>query len=251
MKFIHSLQSEWLKTKRSAASWLCLFGGFFIPLIFLIAMLKNHESINSYYPFENIWKAHFRQLWSNMAIFLLPMGVILSSSLITQMEFKNNTWKQLHTTPQSYTSVFFAKFSVIVLMTLKFFLFFNIGIFITGILPSLICEQRWPVMPVPWLFVLKINFKIFMVCLPVIAIQYLVSLKFKNFLVAIGVGLLGLIGTLMGIQWEYIYVSPYAFCALTVMESAFKYNPQLVASIYFVVLMFVSYLLYISKKEKG
>jgi hypothetical protein len=251
MKFIHSVQSEWLKTKRSAASWLCLFGGFFIPLIFLIMMLKNSSSINNYYPFHNVWKAHFLDLWANMASFLLPVGVILSSSLITQMEFKNNTWKQLHTTPQSYTSVFFAKFSVIVLMTLKFFLFFNIGIFLSGIIPSLIVEHRWPVMPIPLLFILKINLKVFVVCLPVIAIQYLISLKFKNFLVAIGVGLLCLIGTLIGLGWEYIYVSPYSYCGLMVANRKIEYNSQLYAAIYFTVLMFGSYLLYISKKEKG
>lgn len=251
MNFIHSLQSEWLKTKRSAASWLCIFGGFFIPTIYMILFLKDHASINMYYPFANVWTKHFHDLWQNMATFLLPMGVILSSSLITQMEYKNNTWKQLHTTPQSYSRVFLAKFSVIALMTLKFFLFFNIGILLTGIIPSLIFEQRFPVQPIPITFFLIGNLKIFIACLPIIAIQYLISLRFKNFLVAIGAGLLGLIGTLIGLGWEYIFLSPYSYCAMLIMKSERNYNPQLVACIYFIVLMLISYFIYTSKKEKG
>jgi lantibiotic transport system permease protein len=251
MKFTDSLQSEWLKTKRSAASWLCIFGGFFIPTIYMIMFLKDQASINMYYPFANVWKKHFLELWQHMAAFLLPMGVILASSLITQMEYKNNTWKQLHTTPQSFPRIFLAKFSVIALMTLKFFLFFNIGILLTGIIPSLLFDHRLPVMPVPVSFFLIANLKIFVSCLPIIAIQYLISLRFKNFLVAIGAGLLGLIGTLIGLGWEYIFLSPYAYCAMLIMGPKPDYNPQLAASVYFIVLMGISYFLYVSKKEKG
>jgi hypothetical protein len=126
MNFIYSIQSEWIKTKRSSASWLCIFGGFFIPTIYTIASLFNRETLDQN-PL-GAWQAHFMQLWQIMSAFLLPMGIILASSLITQMEYKNNTWKQLMTTPQSLTQIYFAKFSVILLITLKFFLFFNIGI---------------------------------------------------------------------------------------------------------------------------
>ena len=131
MEFIHSLQSEWLKTRRSAASWLCLIGGFFIPTIYFIGFLRHQESFNTGKP--DIWEHYFTQLWSNTAGFLMPIGIILASSLITQIEYKNNTWKQLHTTPQSFTTVFFSKFTVILLMTAKFFIFFNIGILISAI----------------------------------------------------------------------------------------------------------------------
>src|SRR5690349_20931263 len=99
MQFINSLHSEWLKTKRSTASWLSLIGGLFIPLIYFIGFIKNHQTINDYK--SNILENHFIQLWRNVVGFLLPMGLILICSLITQIEYKNNAWKQLHTTPQS------------------------------------------------------------------------------------------------------------------------------------------------------
>jgi len=250
MKYFRSLKSEWIKTRRSAASWLCLIGGFFIPIIWLIVFLKDHTSINNYQI--EIWQRHFMRLWQNMAFFLLPMGAILASSLITQMEFKNNTWKQLHTTPQSLTTVFLSKFSVILLLTIKFFVFFNIGIILSAIIPTLLFEGKLPIESIPVTYILKWDLKFFIAILPIVAIQYLISLNFKNFLVPIGVGLVLTIGSLIGMKWEYIYFSPYSFCVLLMMPlKNSTLNMHLVALLHFIVIMTVSYVLYIRKKEKG
>ena len=250
MNFIFSLQSEWLKTRRSAASWLCLIGGFFISIIYLIVFIYKHKSINSYN--SNIWEQHFMQLWVNMAGFLLPIGVILACSLITQLEYKNNTWKQLHTTPQSYTTIFFSKFSVIILMTVKFFVFFNIGILLSGIIPCLLFDHQLPNEGIPIMYFLKGNIKFFITCLPIMAIQYLISLKYKNFVISIGVGLGALIGTLIGLRWKYIYISPFSYCPINIMAPKNEFINIYVASIsYFLILMAASYVLYITKKEKG
>jgi hypothetical protein len=249
MNYIYSLQSEWIKTKRSAASWLCIIGGFFIPLIYFIGFLKDKSSINDY-KFD-IWQKLFNQSWQNMAAFLLPMGVILASSLITQIEYKNNTWKQLHATPQTYTNIFIAKFSVIILMTIKFFIFFNIGVILSGLIPCMLFDNHLPKENLPIMYFIKWNIKYFITCLPIIAIQYLISLKFKNFLVPIGIGLLGLVGSLIGLSWKYIFISPYSYCTMTVMQTKRDFNIYLFSCIYFIVIMLISYYLYISKKEKG
>jgi len=96
MNFVNSIQSEWIKTKRSAAAWICLVGGFFIPTIYMIVFFVKDYTINSYGKGPiNSWEFHFNDLWQNSAIFLLPMTVIFASSLITQIENKNNTWKKV------------------------------------------------------------------------------------------------------------------------------------------------------------
>jgi lantibiotic transport system permease protein len=254
MKYISSLQSEWLKTKGSAASWLCIIGGFFIPTIFLIAFLVKGKTINEYEaPGINSWKFYFGMMMNNMQMFLLPMGVMLASSMITQLEYKNNTWKQLHTTPQSYTNIFFAKFSVVLLMTLKFFLFFNIGLIISAIVPSLVYAGGLPKQSFPVSFFLEENSKIFIACLPILGIQYLISLQFKNFLVSIGVGLVALIGTLigLGVKWEYLYFSPYSYVLLNGSETEVSFNIFYRAFSCFGILLVAGYFLYLNKKEKG
>jgi lantibiotic transport system permease protein len=251
MKFIYSIQSEWLKTKGSAASWLCIIGGFFIPTIYLIYFISKGISIDNPDFSGYCWEMHFNNLMLNMKVFLLPMGVILASSLITQMEFKNNTWKQVHTTPQAYTTIFLAKFSVIALMTVKFFLFFTLGILISGAIPCLLKDQKLPAETFPLLHFLKANVKVFVLCLPILAVQYLISLQFKNFLVPVGIGLVALIGSMMGSGWEYIYISPYSYNILDVRHVSSGLNIYYKASIYFLIVTACSYLLYLRKKEKG
>lgn len=257
MNFIYSLQSEWLKTRRSAASWLCIIGGFFIPTIYFIVFLVKSRTIEYGVTEMNVWEVHFIRMMQNMKAFLLPMGVIMASSLMTQMEFKNNTWKQLYTTPQSLTTIFLAKFSVIVIMTVKFFIFFTIGVILSGLIPCLIINGKLPEDTFPFLFFIKENCKVFILCLPILAVQYLISLRFKNFLVPVGIGLVGLIGSMIGSIWEFIYVSPYSYVFLDNVKNLDFYKEKINinlyqgATIYFVLLMIISYYMFISKKEKG
>src|SRR6478609_2782413 len=104
--FVWSFQSEWLKKKRSLASWIVIIGGFFTPVIIIIARLVRHDTLIPIYSNDNFWKLLWKNSWESMAIFLLPLGVILATSLITQIEYKNNTWKQLHTVPLKLTTIF-------------------------------------------------------------------------------------------------------------------------------------------------
>ena len=254
MKFLHSLQSELLKTRRSAALWLSLAGGFFIPIILLIASLKDHQSINSNNDGQFVWHNYFMNVWSMMIGFLLPLGIILATSLIAQIEYKNNSWKQLYTTPQTFSMIFFSKLTVILLMTMQFFIFFNIGIFLSAAIPCLLFDKHLPKPEIPLLFFLKENFKFFMTCLPIIAIQYLLSLKFKNFLVPVGIGALSLIGTLIAFRWKYIFLSPFSYgqmSMITKKKESLSINVYVLAICFFVLIMIINYFLYINKKEKG
>ena len=254
MKFLHSLQSEWLKTKRSAAAWLSLIGGLFVPVIVFCAAIHDHQSLNSSPSGQFVWHNYFMQNWQNMVTILLPMGLTMAISLIAQLEYKNNTWKQLYATPQSFGTIFLSKFSVIILMTFQFFIFFNIGILLSGIIPCLLFEGHLPEQSIPYMFFLKGNIKFFITCLPILALQYLISLKFKNFLVPIGVGFLGLFGTAIGFNWKYIFVSPFSYGLLSMThekKAALGVNIYFLSFCYFLLIMAVNYFLYINKKEKG
>jgi hypothetical protein len=255
MNFLHSLQSEMLKTKRTAAVWLSFIGGFFIPLIDTIYCLNKGVCINSLSESGmNAWTVHFMSSMDKMASFLLPAGIILASSLLTQMEYKNNTWKQLHTTPQSYSMVFMSKFTAILILTLQFFLFFNLGVFLSGVIPCLVSNGSFPDASIPWLFLIKANIKAFISCLPILALQYLLSFRFKNFVVPIGIGLVMLIGSLIALSWKHVYWSPYIHTMLHMSPE--RPNPSGLGShwwslIQFAFIMGISYIIYLKRKEKG
>ena len=147
LSFIHSFQSEWLKTRRSLASWLVVCGAFFTPVIIIIARLMHHDRLANLYGEKGFWNQLWESSWESMAIFLLPVGVVLTTSLVTQLEFKNNTWKQLHTMPLSMTTIFFAKLSVILVMLLQFFILFNTGIYLSALIPFRVPQNPCNVPP--------------------------------------------------------------------------------------------------------
>lgn len=256
MNFLHCFAAEWLKKKGSLASWLVIIGGFFTPVIIIVVRLIYHSKLKALNLDPKFWEKHWINSWESMAIFLLPMGIILSSSLIAQLEYKNNTWKQWHTTPQKYSTLFFAKLAVVIVMMLQFFFLFNIGIYLSGVLPGLFFNDvPYPPEPIPFSLFVKYNFYYFVTCLPMIAIQYLVSLRFKNFLVAVGGGIALWIASVGALSWKFGYIVPYTHGSLYYLKTAgrYKLDNNIIgwALVYFAAATLISYFLYISKKEKG
>jgi hypothetical protein len=256
MQFIHSFQAEWLKKKGSLAYWLVIIGGFFTAMIIIVARLIKPASLKVLTTQPNYWKTHWQSSWEAMAIMLLPLGVILASSLVTQLEFKNNAWKQVHTSPQYFTTIFFAKLAVIIVMMLQFFAFFNIGFYMSGIIPPLLLPGiTFPGGEIPVLFFLKQNAFYLLDCLPIIALQYLISLLFKNFLVPVGTGLLCWIGALAALRWDFAYLVPYSYTSLYFLKTEGKLKMStgfhLWALGYFLLFIIAGYCLYAFKKEKG
>jgi len=255
-QFIHSFESEWLKRKRSLASWLVVCGAFFTPAIITSAKIVRHHLLTAAGSAKpNYWEGHWHSSWESMAIFLLPLGAILASSLITQLEYKNNSWKLLHTTPQSYRVIFLAKLSVILVMMAQFLVLFNIGIYISGVLPGMLFGIPYPKEPIPYAYFLEENGRYFVACLPIAGLQYLISLQFKNFLVPVGCGLALWILSIAVLSWKYGYYIPYTYCSFNFLKDQPKYNLdvplQPLALGYFILFTLSAYILYLHQKEKG
>ncbi|WP_266170338.1 ABC transporter permease [Dyella subtropica] len=257
--FIHALHGEWIKKKRSLASWLIVIGAFFTPLIVIVARLVNHNKLQALYSADTFWNALWKSSWESMAIFFLPLSAILATSLMTQLEYKNNAWKQVHTLPLSVTVIFFAKLTVILLMIVQFFILFNVGIYLSALIPYLLVSGTpYPSEPLPLRSFLAQNALYFIDCLPIVAIQYLLSLRFKNFLVPIGFGFLTWVGALAALSWKFGYVVPYAYSMLNYLKdspsarvAAGTANLHWLALGYFLLSMVAGYWLFITKTQKG
>jgi len=259
LSFIHSFQSEWLKTKRSLASWIVIIGGFFTPFIVTVARVTQYKTLPSVYSSADFWKLLWQNSWESMAIFLLPLGVILTTSLITQIEYKNNTWKQVHILPLRYTTLFFSKLAVIIVLMFCFFVLFNLGIYLSALVPYIIViGVPYPKAPIPYPLFLQLDAYYFVDCLPIVALQYLISLNYKNFLVPVGTGFMLWVGALASLSWKYGYIIPYTYGMFTFLKSGVTskaviptVNIHGIAFAYFAGITIISYVLYISKKEKG
>lgn len=259
VSFVHSFQSEWMKKKRSLASWLVVIGGFFTPVIIIIARLLYPHQLPAEYQSSGFWNKLWSSAWESMALFLLPIGVILAGSLITQIEYKNNTWKQLYATPLRLSTIFFSKLLVIVTMLLQFFIMFNIGIYLAALIPYLFVNGvSYPTTPIPVMTVLKENGFFFIDCLPIVALQYLASLHYRNFLVPVGLGLALWVASIAAISWKFGYLIPYTYTMFNYVKGQTggrviqpMVNIHAMAIGYFVVITIVNYILYITRKEKG
>ncbi len=258
ISFIHSFQSEWLKTKRSLALWIVIIGGFFTPAIVTVARIIQYRTLPSIYAADDFWKLLWQNSWESMALFLLPLGAILTTSLITQIEYRNNTWKQLHTLPLNLTTIFFSKLFLVLVIMLGFFVLFNIGIYLSALIPYwVIGGVPYPKAPIPFQYFLEQDLKYFVDCLPIVAFQYLLSLKYRHFLVPVGTGFILWVGALASLSWKYGYIIPYTYCMFTYLQGGVvnkavipTINIHLLACVYFVGITLVSYLLYMTKKER-
>ena len=259
VSYVDVFQGEWLKRKRSFASLFVLGGSLFTPAVVAAVRLLHHRGLPAIYAADAFWQNMWRACWESMAVFFLPLGAIMATSLITQIEFRSNAWKQVHTLPVSAAAIFLSKLGVILVMLVQFLFLFNAGIYVSAMIPALLL----PGVPYPKgsflaLPLLRENALYFLHCLPIVAAQYLMSLRSNNFLVPIGAGFMAWIGALAAVSSKFAIWWPYGYTIIHYLKdkpkgahlAAYTQLPWL-SLISFVVLTAISYALFVTKNEKG
>ena len=258
MSLAISIQSELIKTKRSASVWLSIIAAAFIPALFVVGY-----SIKPNGPIKELgdmpWEIHFRIGWQAMNSFIFPMYVILICTLIPQIEFKNNTWKQVFASPQTTANIYFSKFVTIHMMIIFFYLLFNMFMIMCGIVVNLIVEQyRFLDHSIDWQKLIRLNIKTYVSVLGISAIQYWMALRFKSFLAPVGIGLALLVMAIIALNfnWEHIYKLPFAHPILTLIsldkpKRPFLENHELNSIGYFVSFLLLGYFDLKYRKAKG
>jgi hypothetical protein len=254
--FLLNIKAELLKCKNTPAFWLTISGAAFIPVVNVIKCIARPDY---FIPKMQVdpWGAFLEYNWQIAAGFLLPMYVILVSSLVVQIEYRNGTWKQVYASPRSYLDIYVSKFLILNLLILACFVLFNVFIISSGYITALL-EHRYlfDVRPLPLKAMANTSLRMYSSVFAITVIQYCLSLQFKNFITALGIGAgLFTIGFMIR-QWEHIDYYPYMFPFLVYFP-----NPGLPPetahhamrhSAEWAVLSFVAgYGLMITKKVKG
>lgn len=257
--FIDSLHSEWLKQRRSLASWLVIVGAFFTPAIMVAARLVQHAKLPALYAADDFWVHLWRNCWESTAILFLPVGTILATSLIGQIEFRNNAWKQVHALPLRPSTIYFSKLAIVLLMLLQFILLFNVGVWLAAVVPALILPGiDMPTQPIPFRAFLRDDLLYFVACLPIVALQYALSVRFRNFIVPLGIGFVVWAGTLAAVLWKWSFLFPYAYVMLHYVNAdpGSRVQPPPIplywpALAYFLAITVAGYIAFATRKEKG
>ncbi len=217
MSLLISLRSELLKT-RTASLYLTLIGAAVGPVIYLLNVLIDENEIDA--SEKDPLNALFKILSEMNGTALFPLFVILICTLLPQIEYRNNTWKQVFASPQTKVNVFLAKFMNVHLLMLVFLIATHLFIFlaiagINFIKPTLNLFKH----PLNGIAILVNAANAYILLLAVCAIQFWIGLRFRNFIVPIGIGFaLWLIGTIMAVQYKsnLVFYFPYSFPAFPV-----------------------------------
>lgn len=254
--FHNTLRAEVIKCKNSQALWLTVLGAAFIPFINLLkCVLKPDYFVN--HVKDKPWQVWLDYNWQIAASLMVVTYIILVTSLIVQIEVRNNAWKQALVSPRSYAEIFLSKFAMIHLMIIGCILFFNFFIIACAYLTYLI-QPKYPFASyaIPLTDMVRTSVKMYGSVLAVIAVQYCLSIHLKNFATAIGLGIVFFIGGFMIRQWEHIDLYPYMYSILVYFPnpghaSGLSNRVLLNSVVWSIAATVIGLVIFSLKKEKG
>ncbi|QEC51743.1 hypothetical protein EDD80_102299 [Anseongella ginsenosidimutans] len=238
--FGNALRAEALKSKRSFALWLTAGCSLFIPLIWMLALLFKSENL-----LPNVspspWDYLFRQAYQNSTL-LLPFFIVLIVNLIVHIEHRADAWKQLYVQPVSRAHIYFSKLLFILLLTAASHLLFMAGIFLAGILSGLIVgEYNFLTSAPDFQVYFGLLFRSFIAIMGIAALQYSLSYHIKNFSIPFGIGLAGVILSVMAIRAEEIIYLPYSYPMLSLFRYEKAAGPLLADVHYYSLAWFLAF----------
>ena len=200
--FLISLQAEFMKIRRSAAFWLTIAGSAFLPALFFIMYVSKPDEFAKRFG-QHPWMGHILMGFQGASFFLWPMFIIIVASMVTQIEYRNNTWKQVLASPLTVGDVYFAKYIVIQCMILCAYHLFDAEMLLVGPAAELFRQEyNYMHASVPFRSILLLDIKSYIAIQVISTIQYCISLRYKNLNGAIGTGLALIIAGLMMIPWD-------------------------------------------------
>jgi hypothetical protein len=223
MSLLISFKSELLKTKRTSSGYLCLIAAGFLPLMQLVDFLFDDGAKA---VAKDPWNLYLFNGFEAVTIFILPMYILLICTLIPQIEYRNNTWKQVHTSPQLKREIFIAKFLNVQLLVLCFLVLYNLLLLLSALAAAISTSAidffNYRIDCVTF-FIL--NAKAYAASFAISAIQFWLGLRFKNFITSLAIGFgMWFIAGMMIFEFKplYAWLFPYAFPLITVINK-FEY----------------------------
>ncbi|UOQ74671.1 ABC transporter permease [Hymenobacter cellulosilyticus] len=177
-------------------------------LNFLIFYFKGDKLLR---PGQNPWAHYVYMSWQSASVLLLPLFLILLTSLLVAIENKATAWKHLYALPVGRGAVLGSKLLVLLQLNLLAQVVYVVLLLASGKLlgsvrPELLFQQH----AAPLTGVLLLLAHTFVATLGVLGIQYVAALWWRSFAVPLALGIGGLVAALTLLRWEYIDWVPYA-----------------------------------------
>ncbi|MDQ7950110.1 MAG: ABC transporter permease [Pedobacter sp.] len=195
MSLAITLRSELTKTKRSPIWILTFVAAIIAPALMLIAISETHDGGQPSHDIQKMakgaWDAYYYQGIGILSFVFLPLFVILTSTLLPQIEYRNHTWKQVLASPQSYGKLYFSKFLIFQLVIIAFILGSLVCIALSGTISAVLNPKfNFYAHPLNWQKMWLATSKAYVAILGLSAIQFWVGIRFKSFLIPMGAGVM-------------------------------------------------------------
>lgn len=216
--FTKSVQNEALKLKNTFAFWLAVISALFLPAIYFIYYVVKYKSLIPASG-SNPWEKFMVDQIMAAASLLIPMFIILITSLIIQVEHKSSSMKYLFSLPIPKWSVYFGKLTVSAGLILFTYIVFFLAMLAAGALVGLIHKELnfleyFPSYEKP----LKLLFRSFIAVLGIVGIQFWLSFRIKNFIIPLGIGMVLVITGLTIYRAQESFYFPYAYNMLSLFS---------------------------------
>lgn len=186
--FITAFKAENIKKKGTGTYIVAAILGLITPLLYSIVTAiqpfngSGGIAYNYYIKFINDCLEPF-------VSFFFPLMIIITVSRITQLDHKNGGWQLMEVQPVTKLSIFFSKFSIVLIANLISIATLIAGSYLFGWITSFIVEvPENAVMSFQFTETLHIMLRLFVAGLFFTALQYIISVLLSSFIWSILIG---------------------------------------------------------------
>ena len=194
--FITALQAEHIKKRGTGFYWTSAILGIISPLLFfIVSIVTQSDEIKVELP-ANFYLKFMESTSQPFAYFFFPLLIIILISRITQLDHKNGGWQLMETQPLYKFSIYFSKFTTILIANLiSIFSFVLASLLLGWILTFIVKYPESAIMELPIAGTIHIIARLFVAALLVSSIQFVISVLIPSFIWSIVIGFFGLLLT--------------------------------------------------------
>ncbi|MBA2761706.1 MAG: ABC transporter permease [Segetibacter sp.] len=224
MNLALSLRSELVKSKRTSIWYLSLIAAVIAPIYSFLDSSSSYRVVDLK---NNPWNMHlmgFGGLVLNMMI--LPFFLMLICTLQAQLEFRNNTWKQVYVSPQPLANVFLSKYLIIQLLLLGVIILSSLLIVVAlYAVDHFETNLNLSKHALDWSRFLNFWVRIYISVLAISSFQFWLGLRFKSFIVPIVIGICLFLAAAMMME-EHPWVHDNKFPYIYPLRNCFPKHPS-------------------------
>jgi hypothetical protein len=206
-----SLYAEILKLKRSLALWLAALAPLVVVIIQFFLVLQRGDRLLT--GTEDPWLWLGRQTMIFWSFLMLPLFITLETGLVAGLEHAGDNWKHLFALPVPRTSFYVAKLSSGLVLVGLSQLMLSTYIVLAGVLlKALNPGLEFGAVPVG--DILRYAAVSYLSCWLLIVLHTYVALRWKNFVVAMGFGIVMTVAGFLILNSTYANYYPWALPGL-------------------------------------